>query len=345
MAKQNLFILTALLALTALVGCEEKDWSRGEYLLASDKADEKGTYNPQVNIAEGGTYSLYVDANVEYTMKFETASTVKDWLTLEGKRHDAATGKDIITFTVKDQEGAPFRRTGTISLMAPEKYLNNFVQVNQGFASRSGSNFSFLQYGSANPLEGLGGRLISLWTEAQADEGWSSTKGPGLDEAYCYGRNGFIQLGDDASHGADLISPYNSNFFRDTVLLVYFDAVAYADKDGVKDDVTLTVEVTGGGEFSDGSKVKTVKVPNLDPNAEELAKSMWTNVGNRFYVVSKPGNMLSSSTRIRVMDGEYTNASPSRVFIDNFYLFTINREHWDNLIGGLAWVDQLEKDK
>ncbi|MBQ2109404.1 MAG: hypothetical protein II476_05320, partial [Bacteroidales bacterium] len=85
MAKQNLFILTALLALTALVGCEEKDWSRGEYLLASDKADEKGTYNPQVNIAEGGTYSLYVDANVEYTMKFETASTVKDWLTLEGK--------------------------------------------------------------------------------------------------------------------------------------------------------------------------------------------------------------------------------------------------------------------
>ena len=34
MAKQNLFILTALLALTALVGCEEKDWSRGEYLLA-----------------------------------------------------------------------------------------------------------------------------------------------------------------------------------------------------------------------------------------------------------------------------------------------------------------------
>ena len=264
---------------------------------------------------------------------------------IEGKRHDAATGKDIITFTVKDQEGAPFRRTGTISLMAPEKYLNNFVQVNQGFASRSGSNFSFLQYGSANPLEGLGGRLISLWTEAQADEGWSSTKGPGLDEAYCYGRNGFIQLGDDASHGADLISPYNSNFYRDTVLLVYFDAVAYADKDGVKDDVTLTVEVTGGGEFSDGSKVKTVKVPNLDPNAEELAKSMWTNVGNRFYVVSKPGNMLSSSTRIRVMDGEYTNASPSRVFIDNFYLFTINREHWDNLIGGLAWVDQLEKDK
>ena len=121
--------------------------------------------------------------------------------------------------------------------------------------------------------------------------------------------------------------------------------VRHADKDGVKDDVTLTVEVTGGGEFSDGSKVKTVKVPNLDPNAEELAKSMWTNVGNRFYVVSKPGNMLSSSTRIRVMDGEYTNASPSRVFIDNFYLFTINREHWDNLIGGLAWVDQLEKDK
>ena len=345
MDKQNLFILTALLALTALVGCEEKDWSRGEYLLASDKADEEGTYNPQINIADGGTYSLYVDANVEYTMKFETASTVKDWLTIEGKRHDAATGKDVITFTVKDQEGAPFRRTGTISLMAPEKYLNNFVQVNQGFASRSGSNFSFLQYGSANPLEGLGGRLISLWTEAQADEGWSSTQGPGLDEAYCYGRNGFIQLGDDASHGADLISPYNSNFYRDTVLLVYFDAVAYADKDGVKDDVTLKVEVTGGGEFSDGSKIKTVRVPNLDPNAEELTTSMWKNVGNRFFVVSKPGNMLSSSTRIRVMDGEYTNAAPSRVFIDNFYLFTINREHWDTLIGGLAWVDQLEKDK
>ena len=345
MSKLNFFFLTTLLALTALAGCKEKDWSRGEYLLASGNADEEGTYNPKVNIAEGGTYSLYVEANVEYTMKFETASEEKDWLTLNGKKHDSASGKDIVTFTVKPQEGAPFRRTGTISLMAPEKYLNNFVVVNQGFASRSGSNFSFLQYGSANPLEGLGGRLFSGWTEAQVDEGWTTTRGEGLDEAYCYGRNGFIQLGDDDSHGADLITPYNSNFSKDTVLLVYFDAVAYANKEGVKDNATLTVEVTGGGEFSDGGRTKTVKVPCLNPEAENLAKTMWEGVGNRFYVVSKPGNMISSNTRIRVMDGKYTNEAPSRVFIDNFYLFTIDHEHWDKLIGGLSWVEELDKNK
>ena len=344
MANKNLIILTMLL-LAACTACrQEKDWSRGEYLLVSADADEEGTYCPSVNVAKEGTYTLYVKANVDYTMKFESTSLEKDWVTLEGKRHDAATGLDVITYKVSAQDGAPLRRSGTISLMAPDYYLANFITVSQGFESRTGSDFKFLQYGSANPLEGIAGRPIAQWNDSQLNQGWTSTVGDGQDQAWCYGRNGFLQLGDDAGHGADLFTPYEANLRRDTVLLVYLDAAAYADRDGVRDDVTLTMEVTGGGEFLDGGKVKTFKAAPMDPEAEDVATDMWKDKGHSYYIVSQPGNMISATTRVRIMDGDYTlESGNSRVFIDNFYLFTIPHEQWEPLIGGLDWVDAAEK--
>lgn len=77
-------------------------------------------------------------------------------------------------------------------------------------------------------------KLIGDWTEAQKEYQWSSTIAKEEDKAYCYGKFGFIRLGDDQGHGADLITPYITDIVRDSVLLVSFDAVAYTEEDEKK---------------------------------------------------------------------------------------------------------------
>ncbi|MFR9261471.1 MAG: hypothetical protein ACLVL2_11855 [Bacteroides cellulosilyticus] len=60
---------------------------------------------------------------------------------------------------------------------------------------------------TASPNVTTNEKLIGDWTEAQKEYQWSSTIAKEEDKAYCYGKFGFIRLGDQG-HGADLITPY-----------------------------------------------------------------------------------------------------------------------------------------
>ena len=268
-----------MLAMTSVSCRKDKDFSRKEYILVSDSLDAIVRQNqarillPLVGATESEPKILYVWSNVDYEISFQTDDKTEDWIKVIERRHNPELGVDEILLQVEPMNDSYLQRSGTLSLKRSDIYLNHFVRLVQGYPSRVGTDFDWLQYGSDNPLEGLQGKLISEWSEEDLKHDWKSNPAQDSEIAYCYGRDGFIQLGDDKGHGADLITPYSVYLKRDTVIMAAFNAVAYkslTETDGAK----LTIEVTGGGEFLDGTKSKTIDVKHMDPTAEDVAKDM-----------------------------------------------------------------------
>lgn len=336
-----LFILPTL-ALTSISCQKDKDYSRKEYILVSDSLDAvvRQTQARILLPIEGSTKNqpkiLYVWANTDYEISFQTDDEDhEDWIKVVEKRHNAKLGVDEILIEVEPMDDSYLQRTGILSLKRSDIFLNNFVNLVQGYPSRIGTKFDWLEYGSNNPLKGLPGKLIADWTDEEKASGWSSTEFPGNDVAYCYGRDGFVQLGDAKGHAADLITPYEIYLNRDTLLMAAFNAVAY--KSAVEEDAAqLTIEVTGGGEFVDGTKSKTVNVKHMDPDAEDIPISMWNGTYNGYYIISTKDNPITSDTHVRLVADKVEGNN--RIFIDNFNILTIKREWWNML------SDVLPKD-
>ncbi len=335
------FLMLSFSAFTAVSCKKDKDYSRDEYILVADALDtEKQTQArillPLEGASENEPKVLYVWANVDYEISFETDDETEDWVKIVDRRHNAALGVDEIVLSVAPMKESYMQRSGTLSLRKSDIYLNHFVRLVQGYPSRIGSDFDWLQYGSDNPLDGMEGKLISKWTQSEKDRGWTST--PSNDGvAYCYGRDGFIQLGDAEGHGADLITPYNVNLRRDTVIMAAFNAVAY--KSITETDLAeLKVEVTGGGQFLDGTTSKTVTVAHIDPSAQDVAADMWNDTYHGYTIIGTKDNPLTGDTHIRLSAGSLEKpTSNTRIFIDNFNVLTINREWWDLLFDEYPW--------
>ena len=323
-----------------LLSCNKvKDYTRGEFLLVQDPVTGEYVSNPTITVNKAGDYSLNVRSNVNYSTLSSTLPKDGEWLNVSSSV-TGADGYDKVPFSVSAQTGVPLRRTGMITVSCPELYLNNFVTIAQGHVSRVGSDFAFLKYGSANPLEGPGGRAIDKWTESEINMGWTSTCPEGASPA-CYGRNGFIQLGDETGQGADLLTPYQANLVRDTVLIAYFDAVAHTSAEGVKDTGKFTVSVEGGGQFIDGTTTVSATAGNLDPNASDVASDMWKNASYQYVIISAPGNMITSNTRVRIMSGSYESTIPNRLYIKNFYLLRVDKNQWGAFPGVSEITDKL----
>ncbi len=337
-----LFVLP-MLAVSSISCQKDKGYSRKEYILVSDSLDavvrqtQARILLPLEGSAKNEPKILYVWSNVDYEISFQTDDEDhEDWIKVIERRHNANMGVDELLLEVEPMEDSYLQRTGILSLKRPDIFLNNFVKVVQGYPSRIGTKFDWLEYGSNNPLTGLPGKLISEWSDEEKESGWTSTKFPGNDVAYCYGRDGFIQLGDENGHEADLISPYNIYLKRDTLLMAAFNAVAY--KSAVEADAAkLTIEVTGGGEFMDGTKTKTVTVKHMDPEAEDIPVSMWDGTYKGYYIISTKDNPITSDTHVRLFAEKQLEGN-NRIFIDNFNIMTIKREWWNML------SDELPKD-
>lgn len=344
--------VTKLIAVLLLAGAaslatacdDEKDYSRREHIEWSDSPDFTERFDGLNCFVKGSQSSIFIKANVEYTALFETdeEEEAPDWFRVVKIERGVRPGIDELQFEVDPHPDTYKMRKGCLSLLSSAPYLNEFIPVTQGFTPRVEGDFDFLKYGAADPLETRGEVAIDDWTTEQKDKGWESTPAETDGKAYCYGKNGYIKLGDDAGHGANLLSPYKPDIRADTAAMVRFNAVAYAAADGTKDHNTLTVTITGGGEFLDGTTSKTITVNHLDPAAEELPTAMWNDSQQEFIIVSHPKNLFTSNTRVELMAGDRVMPSGNtRIFIDNFYIFRLRWYDYDPLFGGLPW----EKDK
>ena len=163
-------------------------------------------------------------------------------------------------------------------------------------------------------------------TVTDKDRHWDSTVLPGQEDAYLYGKNGYLQLGDNEGHGADLFTPFIDarQMAADSILVLSFRAVAYNDKKGNKDANRLRVEIQGGGVLRDDTSKTSVEfeVPYFDPSSEDIATDMWNDAYFLVGFIKTPQSPFTGNTRIRFSAGDLSGAegTPSRIFIDNVYL-------------------------
>ncbi len=278
--------------------------------------------------ARGGETVLYVKSAVEFDVFWQDNAT-SPWVEVMGCTYDATLQAYKVSLNVAPRSTTPYytRRGGTLSLVAPSLNLGKFIPLYQGAVARVSQAFGGFAYGSNNPYVTDGEREIANWSTVQKGYGWTSTVGKDAEKAYCYAKNGYLKLGDDVGHGADLITPYTNELRNDSLLMVSFRAVAYTSEEGTKDDGTLTVSILGGGVFQDtGLTTRTVSVDNFDPQQETFPTSMWNNSNYLLFVVSTEKNPITSSTQIRFMSGDIdlVDSVNHRVYIDNVYIHTLN---------------------
>ncbi len=278
----------------------------------------------------GGLHQIYVKSNVAFTASWEDGES-SPWATIVEDVVDPATGLHVITLDVKRRNKTPYytRRTGTLILQANNEGLNynKYVQIHQGAVARVSSDFSWLNYGDADPRIEDGAVSASNWNQGQKDRGWNSTLIPGEETLHFYGKKGYVQLGDNAGHGADFYSPYTGDIRYDSLLMVSFRAVAHTDyKTGAKDNGKFTVEVIGGGVIADfmetGKTSIDLEAKNLDPSTDAFPSDMWDGTEFMVFVVGTEDNPLTVNTRIRIKCGslEAPATTNSRLYVDNFYI-------------------------
>ena len=364
--KRSVTSLFSVLLLTGAAGLnsacdDEKDYSRKEHIEWSNNPEMEGDINTIHVPVRGGKSTdlpisgsrvcLYIKSNVDYKAFFEAddeeEDVPSDWIRIVEIQRNYQPGIDQMVLEIDPHPGTFEERKGCISLLTDVEFLNDFIPIIQGFPARvEDANFDWLKYGSTDPLETKGEMPINNWATTQKDEGWESIPAEEDGPIYCYGKNGYIRLGDDAGHGANLLTPYAPKIKEDTAVMVRFNAIAYAALDGTQDNNKLTVKVTGGGQFFDGTTTKELTLNYLDPTAEDLPTAMWKDSQQEFIIVSHPKNLFTSNTRIELMAGEYNMPSGNtRIFIDNFYLFQLRWYNYSDLFGKLPWEKDDEKPK
>lgn len=324
----------AVLALSAAiftVSCETPENSpRSESIEVYVDLEEMEPVTQACVDVLGGLHQLYVKANVAFTASWEDGET-SPWATVvDDTTVDPKTGMRIVTLDVKRRNKTPYytRRTGTLVLSASEEGLNYncYIQVHQGSTARVSSDFSWCKYGSSDPRLN-DGVAFKDWSQSYKDKGFRSTTIVGETTPHLYGKNGFVQLGDAAGHGADIYSPFYSDLRYDSLLMVSFRAVAHTDyQTGAKDGNKFTVEVVNGGVIADFAEQNVTSIEleakNFDPNSETFPNDMWDGTEFMVFVVGTESNPLTVNTTIRIKSGslEATTATPNRLYVDNFYI-------------------------
>lgn len=326
-------------SLTAVSSCSDDDSNKErsekiEVYLTPDYSDEEPVTEATVNV-EGGDVSFYVKSNVEFTPTWQDSET-SPWAKIKSCTQTGDGLYEVVLHTARRYKTAYYtRRQGTLLLSSPELDYGVFVTVNQGFVAELSNNFSWLKYGSSDPRK-LDGTLISQWSSSLKNYGYTSTVINGESEAWCYGKNGYIMLGDDKGHGADIITPYVESFRTDSLLILSFKAVAYTSVEGVKDANKLTVSITGGGVITDQASSEgttlSFDVPYYDMTDEEFPNSMWNGTDYLIFIQSTPLHPITSNTQIRFIAGDMSSAgSPNRIFLDNIYIRKpADQEEFDN---------------
>lgn len=331
-------IMALLSMLSFLSSCEDDEVNGPRDLIQAfaDPSDSEPVDIIYVSVA-GGETKVYVKSEIDFFPVWEDSYS-KPWIKVTDCS-DVAGMRNMKAITLSVQKRSSSlcyysRRIGMLILSATDGNLNynKIISVCQGSVSRTGSNFSFLKYGSDDPR--ITGEETSIvgWTVAQKNYGFTSTMIDGEQEAYCYGKNGYVRIGDEYGHGADIISPLVADIRRDSLLMVTFNAVAYTDyATGQKDINKILVSIMGGGVLrdDDGSMRTSIELetPYYDFRDSKFPSSMWEGTHFLVFFESIPTNPISASTRISISVADA--ASSNRVFIDNFYVYRLDEEEED----------------
>lgn len=313
------------LLMPALVCSCRKDTGevlRKEYIDFYKNADDEEPSKIVSVTVLGGQATFTVRSNVEFTASWQDDLN-KPWAAVESleKKSD-----DIyeLTLSFDPRATSPYytRRTGTLLLSAPSEQLGCFVTVNQGLLTPVASDFSWSKYGTNDPRK-LDGTVYSQWINNDKNRGWVLS----ADEAV-YGKNGFLLLGDETGKGGSICSPFYEGIRKDSLAVVSFRAVAFTDKEGVKDGNKFTVEIIDGGVFRDnGSTSMDLEAPYADITASNYPANFWDGSDFLLGIISSDKNPFTGNTRIRISSG--SASSPNRVFIDNFYIRRIDAKEGD----------------
>lgn len=332
----------ALAAVLVAASCSKEDpnANRSEFIkvFTSLTAEEEAAADPaivgdgsvdQLCVGvQGGLCKIYVKTNAELKAEWQDELS-SPWAKVVGYEKSSKEGYYEVTLNVSARSSEYYytRRTGCLMLINPEKNLGKYVKVHQGATARLSQAFDWLKYGSESPYVTEGETPMEKWTATQKSYNYTTTPFAGGEVSYCFGKNGYVKLGDDDGHGADLITPYVDNFRLDSLLMVTFKAVAYVSKDGVKDVNKLTVEVLDGGVIVDENSTSiTIDLPYFDPETEDFTKDLFKDGAYVLFVKSVPGNKISANTRIRFVAGDTKAQAPvnNRVMLDYIYIRTIN---------------------
>ena len=241
------------------------------------------------------------------------------------------------------------RRYGVLMLTCEEQFLGKYLVIQQGLDPRITCDFSWM-YGSLEPNATFGDVLMNHWTAAQKNLGYTSTIIEGEEDAWVYGKEGYIKLGNDRGAGADFITPHISDFQYDTLLVVSFKAVVQngdilpdysggtepivpmsrANKRSNPVDMNVfTVEVTGGGYIRDfvktGGTSVQMAVPTYDMNSANYPYDIFDGHSFLVFIEGTASNPITVDTAIRFIAGDMKGSSDggrcSRVFLDDVFVY------------------------
>lgn len=326
----------------ACVSCETHSNSdRSESIAVYADPIEKKPVDAVYVGVQGGQAEIYAEANVDFVASWEDDADMPWAAVLDDTAVDPLTGCRIVTLDVQRrvETGCYYtRRTGMLILAATDGTLNynRIVPVYQGSTARVSNDFSSMKYGKTDPRFTDDETPIDDWTTAQKDYGFSSTTIDGEEHAHCYGKNGYLKLGDDEGHGADLISPYTNTLRSDSLLMVSFRAVAFTDyMTGARDDNKITVEVLGGGVIRDFAQSEKTTIDleagYYDISSEEFPEDMWEGHDFLVFVAGTKANPITANTRVRIICGSLTQNSAvnNRIYLDNFYIRRLQKVEED----------------
>ena len=267
-----------------------------------------------------GTRTLYLKSSFdkEIDLFWQDAATYP-WANIEEFEPTGTKGVYRITLSYPDRYPGVWyaRRVGTLSAVVPGEDFGVFLPVRQGATDRVVEDFSAWTYGSADPWSDISDTPLDNWTAALKDRGFSSEPVGSDTLGRCYGRVGYIRLGDKEAHRGSVLTPRNDSFRFDTLLMVSFRAAAFKEKVGSKDDNHFRVEVTGGGFIRDYAETEQtwidLEAPYIQNKEDFFGSDSWFLV----FIADSDSNQMTATTRIKITSGTDTSEGCSRLFLDD----------------------------
>ncbi|MCX6333549.1 MAG: BACON domain-containing protein [Bacteroidia bacterium] len=258
----------------------------------------------------GGDVTINVTSNVSWTYSISGAS----WLTQK-----SVTATQIVLTSAQNTSIDPRSATMTLTTTGYAVSVNVTLTQSPGTVVLE-ENFNWLNYGNVVFYTTTGETIISSWTQAEKDKGWTSsintTSGSG-NTPLCYARVGFVKLG-KTGYGGDLISPKLTKLTGTQNLTVTFKAIPYMTAAGTKDDNILKVSVVGPGTVSQSQFTIGNWPVYPTSGADTYCIALWNDpAATRTFTVTG----ATSDTQIKFLGYDYylvgVGAGKNRIFLDD----------------------------
>lgn len=275
-----------------------------------------------VNVLEG-TAELYIKTGVKDFNVFWQDAASSPWLKVIScdKTDDPSVWKVVLDCNNRSEGVLYTRRTGTLSVSKPEVNLGFFMPVHQGAIERTGADFTDFKFGSWLPADVSGEKSISEWSNALLNKGFSSELSSDK-KTFCYGRYGYLKIGDEKGNKGNLITPTNSLHRYDSLLMVSFKAASFPG-----DDRSFNVEVVGGGVIRDFAEEerKCMTLETVDIVTDAVTQEgLWEPETNFIvFIESVPSSPVGVNTCLKITSGASGTGTGSRLFIDDFYVMKL----------------------